>query len=443
MDDSAAIFVVKIIDEKFQAIKLSSQNIITIDQIKTKYQNEHELTEEEIKNILFWYEDEDGDKCYIQDNEDIESYVKEISPNYSLLILYSEILKERKVNVNDNIQNIKPLGDISNNEKNINNKKIVNNLDENEIEMKEIKYKENKSKKILNVKDEFIETFQTEISILKKENKKSVEFQKNNNQINNGNYNEKEIKNENIISQLYEKNYLEEIFKKFDKLESSILNKLGDILQKINTNTAILVDAVNKINKSIINENKSNKSKNNTRIINEKYIKEDKNNEGHIDENIINKNFINENTINENKISENKINENIINENIINENNNVIKIDGSKNKISNKKKLTKQIFQRKDLESINISMKNIFFNKDGTVNSKPFDRESFQDKFKKIYKELQNFNIDPIEYFPLYKFYILDPIINNPKIKAEEKKILNEKINLIWLKISNIINKDK
>ena len=36
MDDSAAIFEVKIIDEKFQSIKLTSQNMITLDQIKGK-----------------------------------------------------------------------------------------------------------------------------------------------------------------------------------------------------------------------------------------------------------------------------------------------------------------------------------------------------------------------------------------------------------------------
>ena len=358
------------------------------------------------------------------------------------MILHSEVLKENNININDNTQNLKILDGLNNNEKSKNNLIIAYNFDENEIDMKGDKYLENKYKKMLKEKNEFIEALKRENSTLKKENKKSAEFQKNNNQINVGNYNKKEI--ENVISQLHEKN-VEKIFEKCDKLET-LLNKLEDTLQKINTNTSILVEVINRNNKIVINENKSNENKNNARTINAKNSKENINNKSIFNENEINENIFNENKNNKNIIGSdiniknitdgNVIIKNTTNENKINEKNDFIIIYDNDKNIFNEIKLIKQDLKNSELQTI-------FFNEDGTINLKAFDSNFYQEKIKKILNELKNFLIDPAEYFPMFKFYYLDPIINNTEIKSDEKEILNEKIELVWQEISNIICNQK
>ena len=415
MDGSATTLVVKVIDEYGKAIKITSENIISLNQIKLKFGKQRNLTEEELKYLLFWYEDEDGDKYYIENDKDILSSAKEISYNYLLSELYSEIIKEKDNSINDNSQNQKKLENINNSEKNINSNNSYD-FGKNEIDIKENEYQDNKYEEIeemLNVKNKYIESLEEEISKLEKENKKLVRYKNNNNQINNDNNNIKNI--ENSIFQLLEKH--EKIYKKFDELKSVLLNKLGNIIQEINktktiqnNNTAILDNNDNKIKENKDNENKDNgkgiKLSNSTEnIINENNINEisneentewesvmigNKDNGKGIKENKINVNIINENIINEvsneenrdwenimienknnkKEIKENKINENIINEisneenreweNIIIENKNNKKEikENKKSLIAENKKNDSFIGENKNNDSIIVKNKN-------------------------------------------------------------------------------------
>ena len=105
---------------------------------------------------------------------------------------------------------------------------------------------------MLNNKNNMIESLKKKISRLEKENENLVKILKNSNQIIDGNYKKDEI--ENKISHSLEINE-QKIYKKLDNLESSILNKLRDIiLQEIknvkiipnNSNITTFNDDVNK-----------------------------------------------------------------------------------------------------------------------------------------------------------------------------------------------------
>ena len=443
MDNSAVYLEVIIIDKNEEAIKLISKKFITLDQIKENVQNKRNLSKEEIKYLLFWHEDEDQDKCYLENDEDILFYAKEIYHNYLSLTLHSEVIKEENNKINDNIRNFKPLENINNKIKNINNKERDNDYDYNKNEINIIKYKMKEYDEMLNNKNNMIESLKKKISRLEKENENLVKILKNSNQNIDGNYKKDEI--ENKISHSLEINE-QKIYKKLDNLESSILNKLRDIiLQEIknvkiipnNSNITTFNDDVNKITKNrnhenIINENNVNIiNKNNENIINEYH------------ENITNE--YNENIISENDdIIENIFNENIINENKNNgkkiKNYNITMIGDNTNIVTEKEKKEREKSEKMGLQSHNYYefLQSIFFNKDGTKKSKKFDEKDYQKKISKKFKKLKNIDADYfLEYFTKYKYYFLDPILYSYGTKSDVKKIINKKISLFW----DIVNK--
>ena len=400
MDNSNTTLEVIITDEKESAIKMKSKDNITLDQIKSNFQNEHNLPEEKIKNILFWYEDEDGDICYLEKDEDISLSAKEIYPNYYSIKLHSKIITEND-SINDKSPNYNQLENKNNNENNKskNENNNDNNVVKNEVYMKKIE-NQDKCKELLNAKNTLIESLQREISRLKNINKKLVEILGIYNQIN-----------------------VDNIYNKFDKLEPTILNKAKEMLQEIDKNIKIILNSNNsmsKNNKNSINENE----------IRENKLNENRNNENKNNENINNGNNGNviEKIIDENNNNENITNGNKKNENIINENERTVINDDDNNKEAIKKEKKKlEILGKNNLQN-NIfyePLRKIFFNEDGTVNSKPFDSKSFHKNFKEKFKKLKKLNSDLLEYFGKYKFYILDPIIESAEIKSEEIHNLN------------------
>ena len=202
MDNSNTTLEVIITDEKEDIIKIKSKDNITLAQIKSNFQKKHNLPEEKIKNILFWYEDEDGDICYLEKDEDISLSAKEIYPNYLSIKLHSKIITEND-SINDKSPNYNQLENKNNNENNKskNESNNDNNVVKNEVYMKKIE-NQDKCKELLNAKNTLIESLQREISRLKNINKKLVEILGIYNQIN-----------------------VDNIYNKFDKLEPTILNK--------------------------------------------------------------------------------------------------------------------------------------------------------------------------------------------------------------------------
>ena len=90
MDNNKATLKIKVISPTINSIEMESDKAIKIDDIKNKLKNTNNLTEEEVNNLSFWYEDEDGDKCYINENKDIISSARENSHSQFLLTLHCE-----------------------------------------------------------------------------------------------------------------------------------------------------------------------------------------------------------------------------------------------------------------------------------------------------------------------------------------------------------------
>ena len=152
MDASVLTLRITIYDENKQAITIESVDKIKLEEIQTIFKNEFHLTEEEIKNYLFYFIDEDGDKNYLQekgDNEDILLNAKQNNFNSLSLTLYSEKMEVENISTKNDNKNQKSLGDKNNNEKNIINKKIDkdNGSRENEINKKESKKQDNEYEK--------------------------------------------------------------------------------------------------------------------------------------------------------------------------------------------------------------------------------------------------------------------------------------------------------
>ena len=418
MNKSIQNLVVTIINENDKEIKISSKNIITLDQIKSKYQNEYNLSEEELEYLTFWCEDGAGNKYYIENNEDISSIVERIFPNSLSLTLYSEILKGKNININDNniqnIQNKKTIEDTSKNEKKINCKENESYLDFDKNKIGNIlnENQNNKYEELLNAKNKEIELLKREISKLKKEDEKYENHEKN------GNYNKEEI--ENIISQQLN-NFEKKINEKFNELKLVAIKNVGLILQEIsnldfmsNNNTKNLVPDIN-----------SNANLNNENIINEIINNENNNNEINDFEFIANEN--NNNIINNNIPTGNKINENN-------------KIDVKKKTLTEKEKKEKLKNREKQIDSYNKLLQELFFTKKGAMNLNKLDLKTIHKKIPKIFTELKNCGVDPFEYFIEYKQYFMMPIINDLKSNSEEKEILKMKITQFSDEIQKYLN---
>ena len=162
MDNNISTLTIQIIPPQYKSIKITSDKAITIEDIKNKYKNENNLTENEVNNLSFWYEDDDGDKCYINKSEDITSSAKEVSPSQFLLTLHSENKKmDENKEINGNNEN-------SENKKKDENKEINGNNENNENKNINENKNMDENKEIGDNNVNTIELLKKEISALKK-----------------------------------------------------------------------------------------------------------------------------------------------------------------------------------------------------------------------------------------------------------------------------------
>ena len=259
----------------------------------------------------------------------------------------------------------------------------------------------------MNEKNKEIELLKREITKLKHENEKHENREKN------GNYNKEEI--ENIISQVLTK-FKKKFNEKFDELKLETLKRFGIILQE--TSNIEVIQNNNNITKKLFADINSSENLNN-----ENNINEIKNNENNINE-INDFEFItiknNNNITNNNSPTGNKVNENK-------------KTDVKKKTLTEKEKKEKEKRiknQEKQTDIYNYFLHELFFNEDGSVNSKTLELNSkpIHKKMSKIFKDLKNCDIDPFKYFTQYKKWFMLPMINDPKVNSEEKETLKTKI---------------
>ena len=316
MDNNKATLKIKVISPTINSIEMESDKAIKIDDIKNKLKNTNNLTEEEVNNLSFWYEDEDGDKCYINENKDIISSARENSHSQFLLTLHCEKNKDGfEQIINEKNEKIESL------------KREIISLEEN------LKKKE---KKIEQLNDQ-IEKYKM---LLEQNENIKISY------------------NETDIIQLMNEQE-ERINKKLDEMEENIIKKIEKKLEQL-----------------IISNNQQKENLNLNKTVKESY-------------------FGNGNSINNEHIPKDEKN--------------------TQNKIEEQRL------------SVNFEelLKNIFFNEDKAINKKLFN-SALSKKLSEIAKEMQKYDIDPINAFQIYKEIYLDERLQSAN--NEEQESINSKI---------------
>ena len=343
MDKEKIIITIQVFNDKNNAFKISSSENITYAQLKQKAIEEFKVPKDNIKYMAFYYEDNEGNKNYIYENDELWLLAEEISSGNLLLKLNFEInlYESRKSHVSyfSNIDNRKSTQIESENSEN-EQKKLDKELYDSKI---------NQLNEIIKEKNE-------EILKLKKENEK-LKSPKLAAKINDQIFS-KEKENDNLEFKNLIKKMENEIIENIkNKVESSI-NEINKSLNKIDKNQKLFESKIENIeefsksktkifedlidSKSIEIVNKTNENINNQikkieeAIANNQIKKQNEKSEFNLNSKNDN---INGNNINDNENifhnSENIIhnqenvihkNENIIdcNENIINNNENII-----------------------------------------------------------------------------------------------------------------------
>ena len=397
MNHSEPILIVKVSNDK-KIFEIISKDEITIDDIKNNCKKEFNYTDEDIKNISIFFIDEDNDKNLINDNDMLMTYSHEIDNLKYLINLKVEI--NEKINVEKN--NINKL------EKAKTEIIIAQNSDNNII----IKEKEinniNKLKNEINVLKDKIEDYKERI-------KKIISY-----------YEDILYQQKNDVEYKIDKqkSFLENV--KNSKINESLFNKNDgiylDTFKKANSEIIINKDEVN--NFSFIKEKKHYKDLefihnlcNNCKKKGQKKIFKCP-----YDENF----FLCQTCYNVNRQKKTK---------------NKFHIHLDFYEITFPKEIINIIEMKKEENrKFNVSIsnfykiiKNIFFDKNGIILSKPCLDEAHTKDLIKIINEMKSYNIDPADYFGEYeKTYIKKELKN---MDEDTKKIFLEKIASFYDKI--------
>ena len=407
MDDNIDSLTVKIILPNNKTIKITEKQI-KIEQLKDKCKIENNLTEEEANNLCFWYKDDDGDKCYIDENEDIKSFAKEISSRKFLLVLFPDKDKNN-VNNENNIGNNEIKENNVNNENNIENNEIKENNEnhENNIEKNEIK--ENNENHEKNYENN------------NKINKNNKNNKNNENSKTNENNQKKEIKEKNRINVKNEDNE-----KKENNENNETLKREISELHKIQTDNVKKIEQLNKQlekYKMLLEQNEINKS--NDKEIN--IIQLMKNQESKInkrlnemEENILLKveNKLKQLTSNNNQQQKHLISNSTIEDSNFHNENRINNSHLPNEKIEDEEARKKQYSV---IDKYNELLKCVFFNEDGKINHAKFKQKNLKN-LSIIIKEMEENYLNPLTYFEVYKKLCLDKeisLINNEKEKKE------------------------
>ena len=343
MDKEIVILTIQVYNKDKNAFKYSSSENITYDELKLKTIEEFKVSEDNIKYMSFYYEDNEGNKNYIYEDDELGKLAEEIAPGNLLLKLNFEInlYESRKSRVspsniiieNKKIQSIEE--NFQDDQKKLKKEIIESKINElnriikeknEEILFLKSKEKENEAleikNEIKNIENELkndIKNFTNKLESTKNELIQSLKIIENNkiknltdfgNTIQNldSNFifnNIKKLLNELVENQKsFESkagNIIEKIENKFSKLNTQIIDlfdvKSKEIINKTNENINIQL-------KQIIEAISNNNSKLEKINIDSEFNSHDKN--INKNDNVINDN---ENSIrdNENIIKENKI----------------------------------------------------------------------------------------------------------------------------------------
>jgi hypothetical protein len=276
---------------------IETYNEISLEELKSKSIKKFNIEKKQKNNIIFYYEDEQGDINIINNIEEIYEAAKETNPyifniKLKLKIINFKNKNIKNIDVNENIYKNKYLKEneklkfelegikheknkeikmlkniIKRNEKEylikLNRKESKGNMDLNDINEIKNFMKENKGKSFIQLFIEEKQNFINEMNIFKQDIiKKIKEELKNNNSRN------KKINN-NLVNEDI-KQYYNDIINKLDsiiglssrKSNNEIINKLDNIIQEISKNQQNLLSLLQKDNeiKNTINK-KENRNK--------------------------------------------------------------------------------------------------------------------------------------------------------------------------------------
>ena len=301
---------------------IETYNEIPLEELKTKSIKKFNIEKKQKNNIIFYYEDEQGDINIINKIEDIYEAAKEVNPfifniKLKLKVINFKNKNIKNIDVNENIYKNKYLKENEKlkfelegikHEKNKEIKMLKNLIKKNEKEyLNKLNRKESKGNMDLNDINEikkgksFIQLFIEEKQDFMNEMNKFKQdfFKKIEEELKNNNSRNKKINNNLVNDDI--KKYYNSIINKLDsiiglssrKSSNEIINKLDNIIQDISKNQQKLLSLLQKDNEIIKNEEiKVNK-------------KENRNKENRIFENKSSDNILKSNKILNNKLQYN------------------------------------------------------------------------------------------------------------------------------------------
>ena len=301
---------------------IETYNEIPLEELKTKSIKKFNIEKKQKNNIIFYYEDEQGDINIINKIEDIYEAAKEVNPfifniKLKLKVINFKNKNIKNIDVNENIYKNKYLKENEKlkfelegikHEKNKEIKMLKNIIKKNEKEyLNKLNRKESKGNMDLNDINEikkgksFIQLFIEEKQDFMNEMNKFKQdfFKKIEEELKNNNSRNKKINNNLVNDDI--KKYYNSIINKLDsiiglssrKSSNEIINKLDNIIQDISKNQQKLLSLLQKDNEIIKNEEiKVNK-------------KENRNKENRIFENKSSDNILKSNKILNNKLQYN------------------------------------------------------------------------------------------------------------------------------------------
>ena len=323
MNEKQIKLIIEIIyNNNINELIIETYNEISLEDLKTKSIKKFNIDKKQKNNLIFYYEDEQGDLNIINKTEDIYEASKEANPyifniKLKLKVFNFKNKKIKNIELNENIYKNKYLKEneklkfelegvkheknkeikilkniIKKNEKEylkkLNRKGSKGNMDNNDINEIKNFMKENKGKSFIQLFIEEKQNFMNEMNKFKQDIIKKIQEELKNNNLKN-----KRINNDKLVND-GSKKYYNDIINKLDniiglssrKSSNEIINKLDIIIQNISKNQQKLLSLIqkdngikNEINK-IENRNKflkayGNKSsdnifKNNNNIVNNK-----------------------------------------------------------------------------------------------------------------------------------------------------------------------------
>jgi len=112
-------------------------------------------------------------------------------------------------------------------------------------------------------------------------------------------------------------------------------------------------------------------------------------------------------------------------------------------KINKKRKVDKNY--NEVINRFNDALNNIFFDKDGNLSYKKYNKDlSHIEKLKRLFDDMNRINEDPFKYFEEYKTFYINPNLRKIENEGKQKEIIlliEEKIQLFMLNLNSYAQK--